>query len=97
MTTPPRLRRLRRYAILGGVSAGLSDYFAVDPTIIRLAWVLTAFVGGAGLLVYLVAWLLIPDEDGYHTLMPLVLIAVVVVLPIVLGLLVLIPFASVRG
>lgn len=97
MTTPSQLHRVRKDAILGGVSAGLSDYFAVDPTIIRLAWVLTAFLGGAGLLAYFVAWLILPDEDGHHTLMPLVLIAVVVVLPIVLGLLVLIPFASVRG
>jgi cation transporter-like permease len=54
-------------------------------------------VGGVGLLAYFVTWLIIPDEDGHHTLMPLVLVAVVVLLPIVLGLLVLIRFASVRG
>jgi phage shock protein PspC (stress-responsive transcriptional regulator) len=50
MTTTPRLHRLRRYAILGGVSAGLGRAFSIDPTIIRLAWVLAAFLGGVGIL-----------------------------------------------
>jgi len=48
--------------MLGGVSAGIADYFDVDPTIVRLAWVITVFIGGTGLLVYLLAWLIIPVE-----------------------------------
>jgi phage shock protein C len=55
-----RLYRSSRERILGGVSGGLADYFDVDPTLVRLAWVLLAF-SGVGVLAYLVAWVLMPE------------------------------------
>jgi len=46
------------------VCAGLGAYFGVDPTLVRLAFVVLTVFGGAGVLLYLCAWLLIPEEDG---------------------------------
>ena len=56
-----RIHRNTRDGKIGGVAAGLGDYLAVDPVIIRLAFVLTAFLGGFGILAYLVAWIIIPS------------------------------------
>jgi phage shock protein PspC (stress-responsive transcriptional regulator) len=58
-----RLRRSRTDRKIAGVSGGLGRHFDVDPTIIRVAFVVLAFFGGAGLLLYGVGWLLVP-EDG---------------------------------
>lgn len=55
-----RLFRSRTNRMLGGVCGGVAEYFAVDPTIIRLAWVLIGFTGG-GLLAYILAWIIIPE------------------------------------
>jgi len=46
--------------MLGGVCGGVAEYFGIDPTLIRLGWVLLAFHGG--IVAYLVAWLIIPEE-----------------------------------
>lgn len=46
---------------IGGVCAGLGDYFDIDPVIVRLAFLL-AFFFGAGVLVYIVAWIVIPER-----------------------------------
>lgn len=49
-----------------GVCGGLGEYLNVDPTILRLLWVLVALGGGVGLLAYIAAALLIPIEPyGY--------------------------------
>ena len=48
----------------GGVCAGLARRFGVDPVLIRAAAVVLAFVGGLGLTVYVVLWLLMPDRRG---------------------------------
>jgi phage shock protein PspC (stress-responsive transcriptional regulator) len=58
-TGRPPLRRVR--GVLGGVAAGIADYFDVEPWLIRLAFVLLVFAGGFGLLAYLAGWLLIPE------------------------------------
>jgi phage shock protein C len=57
-----RLYRSRSERMLGGVCGGLGGYFSVDPTIVRLLWVLFSLAGGAGVLAYLIAWIIIPDE-----------------------------------
>ena len=46
--------------VIGGVCAGLADYFGLDKTLVRLIWALCFFVGGCGLLAYIVAWIAIP-------------------------------------
>lgn len=66
--TPPatgwagkRLFRSRSQRMVGGVAGGIAEYLGVDPTIVRLGFVLTAFFGGAGVVAYVVAWLIIPE------------------------------------
>ena len=61
---PRRLLRSRSDRVIGGVCGGLGRYFNVDPIIFRIGAVVLAFIGGAGLLAYLAALLLIPSEDS---------------------------------
>jgi phage shock protein C len=57
-----RLYRLRDGRVVAGVCAGLAAYFGVDPTLVRLAFALLAVFGGAGILLYLCAWVVMPEE-----------------------------------
>lgn len=52
---------------LCGVCAGIANYLNMDPTIIRLIWVLVVFFGGAGIIAYIVCALVIPDEPTNPT------------------------------
>jgi phage shock protein PspC (stress-responsive transcriptional regulator) len=59
-----RLYRSKIDRMLGGVCAGLGEHFDIDPTVIRLVWaVITVILIGMGVLVYILAWILIPEED----------------------------------
>jgi len=60
MAQMKRLYRSGKERILGGVCGGMAEYLGIDPTIVRLVWVLFMFAGGAGLLAYVIAWLIIP-------------------------------------
>lgn len=57
-----RLRRSRRDRVLAGVCGGLGEYLGVDPVLVRIAALLLVFAGGAGLVLYLLGWLAIPEE-----------------------------------
>ena len=57
-----RLYRSRRDRIIGGVCSGLATYFDVDPTVIRLIFLLAALLGGHGILIYLVLLIVMPLE-----------------------------------
>ena len=57
------LRRSTEDRMLAGVAGGLARYLDVDATLVRIAFVVLTVVGGAGVPLYLAAWLLIP-EDG---------------------------------
>ena len=62
----PRPRRLTRSTddrVIGGVSGGLGAYFDVDPVLFRIAAVALVVFGGAGLLLYAAAWVLIPNDQ----------------------------------
>jgi phage shock protein PspC (stress-responsive transcriptional regulator) len=59
---PKRLERKLNGRMLAGVCAGLADYLGVDPTLVRVIFAVLAFVGGTGVVAYLVAWALIPEE-----------------------------------
>ena len=48
--------------MLGGVCSGFGKYFNIDPVLIRLVWVILFFVLGAGLLAYILSWIIIPEE-----------------------------------
>jgi phage shock protein PspC (stress-responsive transcriptional regulator) len=58
----PPLRRAYHGRMLAGVAAGLADYLGVDVTIVRVAFAVFAFLGGAGIPAYLACLLLIPEE-----------------------------------
>jgi phage shock protein PspC (stress-responsive transcriptional regulator) len=60
----PALRRPFEDRMLAGVAAGLARYFGVDATIVRIAFVVLTFVGGAGIPLYLAGLLLIPEEGS---------------------------------
>lgn len=59
-----KLRRKRSGKMLGGVCAGLAEYFQTDVSLVRLLMVLLALLDGVGILFYLIAWLVIPEEEG---------------------------------
>jgi phage shock protein C len=57
------LMRTRDGRMLAGVCAGVADYFGLDVTLVRVIWaVISVITGGAGVLAYLVAWAIIPEE-----------------------------------
>ena len=63
-TARPRLVRSRSGKRIAGVCGGLADYFDVDPTLVRLTWVVVSIVAGAvvfGIVAYLIAWFIIPS------------------------------------
>lgn len=45
-----------------GVCAGIAEYFEIDPTLIRLAWVLFTVLGGSGIIAYIIAALVMPEK-----------------------------------
>lgn len=57
-----RLYRSRRDRMIAGVCGGLADYFNMDPTVMRLIFVLLLLLGGSAILVYLIMWLVVPLE-----------------------------------
>jgi phage shock protein PspC (stress-responsive transcriptional regulator) len=61
---PRRLYRSRDDRMIGGVCGGLAEYFGIDPVIVRIIAVALVFAGGAGVLAYLAAWLLVPEADS---------------------------------
>jgi phage shock protein PspC (stress-responsive transcriptional regulator)/predicted membrane protein len=61
---PRRLRRSQNDRMIAGVAGGIGEYFKIDPVLVRIGFVALALFGGAGLIVYPVAWVLVPDYDG---------------------------------
>jgi phage shock protein C len=58
-----RLYRSRTDTVIGGVAAGLAGYLNADPALIRIAWaILVVVTGGAALIVYIVCWIVVPEE-----------------------------------
>ena len=54
--------RSRKDRIIAGVCGGFADYFGLDPSLIRLAWIFFTLFGGSGILAYLLAIIVLPDE-----------------------------------
>ena len=55
-----RLTRSETDKRIAGVCGGVAEYFGVDPTLVRVVFVVTALTGGAGLLLYLILWIALP-------------------------------------
>ena len=47
--------------MLCGVCAGIAEYLGMDPTVIRLLWVILTFCGGSGILAYIIAAIIMPE------------------------------------
>ncbi len=54
---------------LAGVAAGLGQYLGMDPTIIRVIFVIAAFFSGFGIIVYLAAWVIIPEQGESQSIL----------------------------
>ena len=63
-----RLRRRTSDRVIGGVAGGIGDYLNVDPVLIRAAFAGLMIFGGAGLVLYVLGWLLIPEDGHEHSI-----------------------------
>ena len=57
------LYRNKKESKIAGVCLGISDYFEVDPIIIRLLFLVTFFLVGGGLLIYIICWIVTPIKN----------------------------------
>ena len=57
-----KLYRSRQDQIVGGVCGGIAEYFGIDATLVRLAFVLFALIEGAGVIAYIIAWIIVPER-----------------------------------
>jgi phage shock protein PspC (stress-responsive transcriptional regulator) len=64
---PPLVRPLDD-RMLAGVAGGIADYLGIDSTVVRIVLTVLAFVGGAGIPIYLAGWLLIPAEGAERSI-----------------------------
>jgi len=56
-----RLQRTRDDRRLAGVCGGIAEYFGWDSTLVRIAWILLTLLGGSGILLYLIFWVVMPE------------------------------------
>lgn len=73
VATGRRLRRSITNARVAGVCGGLADYLNVDPTLVRVGWVVLSVLPGAvigGVIAYLVAWLVVPKQSAAFVQQP---------------------------
>ena len=59
-----KLYRSKTNRIIAGIGGGLGQYFSIDPVLIRLIFVLLVIAGGSGILLYIIAWIIIPEEGA---------------------------------
>lgn len=63
-----KLYRSKKDQIIGGVCGGIAEYFGIDATLVRLAFVLFALIEGAGIIAYIIAWIIVPERpEGQST------------------------------
>ena len=60
-----RLYKSNENKMIDGVCGGLAEYFDIDPTLVRLEWVLFCALGGSGILAYIIAAIVIPRNPQY--------------------------------
>ncbi|AZO93213.1 PspC domain-containing protein [Iocasia frigidifontis] len=62
-----KIYRSREDRIIGGVCGGIADYLALDPTWVRLALLVLFFTRGVGVMIYLLAWIIIPEKPEFNS------------------------------
>lgn len=60
-----RLYKSNENKMIDGVCGGIGEYFGIDPTLVRLAWILFCLLGGSGILAYIIAAIVIPRNPVY--------------------------------
>lgn len=65
-----KLMRSRTDRKIAGVCAGFAEYFDLDVTVIRVVWLIAVVCGGTGLLAYIIAWIVMPEEPAYVPVAP---------------------------
>lgn len=60
-----RLYKSNRNKMLEGVCGGIAEYFNLDPTLVRLGWILFCALGGSGILAYIITAVVIPRNPEY--------------------------------
>lgn len=60
-----QLMRSGRDKKIAGVCAGVAHYFDIDPTIVRVIWGVLAFAYGAGVVAYIILWIIAPEASDY--------------------------------
>jgi phage shock protein C len=58
------LYRKSKDNMIGGVAGGLADYLNIDATLVRILFVLMVLVGGGGLIVYIIMWIVLPSDEN---------------------------------
>src|SRR5437016_8787834 len=61
-----RLYKSRHNRIIDGVCGGVAEYFGVEPTVVRILWVLVSLLGGSGLILYIVAMIVMPVNPDHR-------------------------------
>jgi phage shock protein C len=59
----PKLMRSKDDRVIAGVAGGLAQYFNLDPTLVRVAWVVAVVFGGFGFLAYVILWIVLPEGE----------------------------------
>ena len=57
-----RIYRSKKEKMIAGVCGGLAEYFNIDPTLVRLGWIIFALTFGTGILAYIICAFVIPEE-----------------------------------
>jgi phage shock protein C len=65
-----KLMRSRSDRKIAGVCSGFAEYFDIDVTVVRVVWLIVALFGGGGILAYIIAWIVIPEEPVYAAAQP---------------------------
>jgi phage shock protein C len=60
----PQLTRSESDKLIGGVAGGIAQRFGINSTLVRVAWLLSVFFGGFGVLAYLILWLVLPKGSS---------------------------------
>jgi len=59
-----RLYKIENGKMVCGVCGGIAEYFNIDPSLVRIGWVLLTFAAGTGLLAYIVAAIILPEKSA---------------------------------
>lgn len=66
MNEPKKLYRVENGKMVAGVCGGIAEYFNIDPSLVRLGWVLLALAGSIGIWAYIIACFILPKKSDIY-------------------------------